>query len=324
VVLLREVVDGVVELLAPPAREKGLALVTTTSPDLPRGLGLEGVVAEPVPAPPATASARVGERVLVAEDNPVNQDVTTAMLQRLGYDVDLVPDGRAAIDAVDRFSYAAVLMDCQMPEMDGYQAATEIRRREGTGRRVPIAALTASAAVGDEECCRAAGMDAYITKPISLDVLQAVLNRLLASAAGGPGWAPAPAPAKTVTASRCVDARRAPVDARRLAVLREMGPGGSLLRKMVDAFLDVAAVELAGMGCAVEGGDSECVRQRAHRLRGAAANLGADGVATLCARLERLAAEGQLEGGEALLGALEAELGVAGVALRDAVGAPVP
>ena len=113
------------------------------------------------------------------------------------------------------------------------------------------------------------------------------------------------------------------VDAGRLAVLRELGPDGLLLNRMVEAFLDVAAAELVGIGCAVEGGDSDCVGQRAHRLRGAAANLGADGVAALCARLERSVAEGRIEGVEALLGALEAEFNDAAVELRDAVGVPV-
>ena len=117
-------------------------------------------------------------RVLVAEDNAVNQLVATAMLTRLGYRVDVVANGREAVEAFERSSYVAVLMDCRMPVMNGYEASTEIRRLEGPGRHIPIVALTASAINGDEERCRAAGMDGYVTKPVTVDRLATVLGAL--------------------------------------------------------------------------------------------------------------------------------------------------
>jgi CheY-like chemotaxis protein len=117
--------------------------------------------------------------VLVAEDNLVNQKVAAAMLKRLGYRADLVANGREAVEALGRTSYAAVLMDCQMPLMNGYEATAEIRRGEGPGCHVPIVALTASAIKGDEDRCIAAGMDAYITKPVTVDALGAVLTRVI-------------------------------------------------------------------------------------------------------------------------------------------------
>jgi CheY-like chemotaxis protein len=139
------------------------------------------VVAEPRPVAVAAVPPAPGAGpVLVAEDNPVNQKVAAAMLQRLGYRVDMVANGREAIEAVARVPYAAVLMDCQMPEMNGYEASMEIRRREDGGRHVPIVALTASAIKGDEERCLAAGMDAYVTKPVTVDALGGVLRRLVA------------------------------------------------------------------------------------------------------------------------------------------------
>jgi signal transduction histidine kinase/DNA-binding response OmpR family regulator len=128
----------------------------------------------PGPAPDAT-----GARVLVAEDNPVNQKVAAAMLKRLGYRVDVVANGSEAVDAVEHVPYAAVLMDCQMPEMNGYEATEEIRRREPPGHHLPIVALTASAIRGDEDKCLAAGMDAYVTKPVTVKALGAVLTSLL-------------------------------------------------------------------------------------------------------------------------------------------------
>ena len=130
------------------------------------------------PAAPAPREDGTKPRVLVAEDNAVNQLVATAMLSRLGYQVDVVANGREAVHAVERTSYVAVLMDCRMPEMNGYEASMEIRRTEAPGRHVPIVALTASAINGDEERCRAAGMDDYVTKPVTVERLASVLAAL--------------------------------------------------------------------------------------------------------------------------------------------------
>jgi len=138
--------------------------------------------AVPGPAIPATRDApagSAGRRLLVAEDNPVNQRVATAMLARLGYAVDVVADGAQAVDALRRGAYAAVVMDCQMPGMNGYEAATAIRRAEGGRRRTPIVAVTASAMKGDEERCLAAGMDAYLSKPVRMEALSEALHRVL-------------------------------------------------------------------------------------------------------------------------------------------------
>ncbi len=132
-----------------------------------------------VPAPAEVAAEVDTPRVLVAEDNAVNQLVATAMLTRLGYQVDVVANGREAVLAFERSSYVAVLMDCRMPVMNGYEASAEIRRREAPGHHVPIVALTASAINGDEERCRAAGMDDYVTKPVTVDRLASVLGPLI-------------------------------------------------------------------------------------------------------------------------------------------------
>ncbi len=122
-------------------------------------------------------------RVLVVEDNAANQKVAVRMVERLGYGADVASDGAQAIGMLDRIHYDAVLMDCQMPEMDGYEATTLIRKRETAGARVPIIAMTAAAFSGDRERCLAAGMDDYISKPVKLHVVAAVLERWLASSA---------------------------------------------------------------------------------------------------------------------------------------------
>jgi CheY-like chemotaxis protein len=116
-------------------------------------------------------------RVLVVEDNAINQLVARGLLDRLGFVADLAGNGHQALAALETAEYAAVLMDCQMPRMDGYTATQEIRRREGTRRHIPIIAMTAGALAGDEERCLAAGMDAYLPKPINSTHLENVLNR---------------------------------------------------------------------------------------------------------------------------------------------------
>jgi CheY-like chemotaxis protein len=124
--------------------------------------------------------------VLVVEDNAINQAVAVGMLARLGYHADVAADGRQAVEAVARHHYTAVLMDCQMPEMDGYEATREIRRRESGDRHVPIIAMTASATESDRDRCLAAGMDDYVPKPVRPEKMEAALQRWVADPAGPP------------------------------------------------------------------------------------------------------------------------------------------
>jgi CheY-like chemotaxis protein len=122
--------------------------------------------------------------VLVAEDNPVNQTVAVGALKRCGCRVEVVSDGRQALDALARERYDVVLMDCQMPEMDGYAATIELRRRENGDPRTPVIAMTAHAMDGAREKCLAAGMDDYISKPLRRETLVEILRR----------WIPATTP----------------------------------------------------------------------------------------------------------------------------------
>ncbi len=118
-------------------------------------------------------------RVLVAEDNPVNQKVAVWMLQRSGLRPDVAGNGREAVQMLNLVPYDLIFMDCQMPEMDGYEAAREIRRREGPERRVTIIAMTAEAIAGAREACLAAGMDDYVSKPVKLGDLSEALEKWL-------------------------------------------------------------------------------------------------------------------------------------------------
>ena len=132
------------------------------------------------------------QRILLAEDNLVNQKVACQTLERIGYNVDVVNNGAEAVSAWETGRYHIILMDCQMPVMDGYQATREIRLRERGERRTPIIALTADAMQGTEQQCREAGMDDYLTKPLDRLRLSETIDRHLASAAPRPSVAESP------------------------------------------------------------------------------------------------------------------------------------
>jgi two-component system sensor histidine kinase/response regulator len=149
---------------------------------------LQSATQEPRPKVPGLTDVQQSDRgrVLVVEDNAINQLVARGLLDRLGFVVDLAGNGHEALAALENTAYAAVLMDCQMPEMDGYTATAEIRRREGSGCHTPIIAMTAGALAGDEERCLAAGMDAYLPKPIDSAHLETVLTRWTTAATSTP------------------------------------------------------------------------------------------------------------------------------------------
>jgi PAS domain S-box-containing protein len=138
---------------------------------------LRGIAASASPAPAARAAATKRGRILIAEDNPVNQRLARLQVERLGFQVDIVSNGDEALDALHHLPYTLVLMDCQMPGMDGYDVTRELRRRESGGRHTPVIAMTANAYSSDRDRCLDAGMDDYLTKPVSLRSLGEILDR---------------------------------------------------------------------------------------------------------------------------------------------------
>jgi two-component system, sensor histidine kinase and response regulator len=284
---------GIAAYLTKPVRP------TRLLDELSRALtgGPATAIARAVPAPDAAADAAGAPlrrlRVLVAEDNAVNQRVVIRMLETAGCRVDAVANGREAVDAMARLPYDLVFMDCQMPEMDGYEASRAIRaaEREGAaGRRVPIVALTANALQGDREHCLAAGMDDYLAKPITKDAFTASLRRW--GAQGGPPT-------------------DGSIDAAALAELAATDgePGHpNLLAELLDAFRQDTPARLAAVRAALESGDTDGVRQGARALEGSCAALGLRHLQALCATLESRGCAGTPAEAHRTLAEVEAEL----------------
>jgi two-component system, sensor histidine kinase and response regulator len=239
-------------------------------------------------------------RVLVVEDNEVNQALAVAILAKLGYRSDVVGDGQQAVELVPRGGHEAVLMDCQLPVLDGYQATAEIRRREGTARRTPIIAMTA-AVVQDRQACLAAGMDHHIAKPVLLAEVQAVLARWLQDGGRDPDGR---------RTGRLAPSTGAVLDRRRLAELGGLDPAGNgpaLIRRLLESFLARIPVDLADLRTAFHHGDAARALRVAHRLKGAAATVGSSGMVSLCEQLELRARAGTMPPAGDLLPLLEEE-----------------
>jgi len=232
-------------------------------------------------APSSKASSGGGLRILVAEDNLVNQKVALRLLEKLDYRATAVADGRAAVAAWQAGNFDLILMDCQMPQMDGYAATREIRRLEDGKRHVPIVALTAHAMKGDEERCRSAGMDDYLTKPINREELEACLERHI-SGAGAMGSVP-PKQDSPVNASGGND----PVEWE--ALLQSIDGDEGFARELVAAIVGTGSRELSAIAAALAAGDAAALRKSAHVLNGASANLRAKAASLAAVRLEEAA-----------------------------------
>jgi PAS domain S-box-containing protein len=247
---------------------------------------------EPEAAPEAERPGRDASslRILLAEDNAVNQKVALRLLQRLGYGADVASNGLEAIKALERSRYDVVLMDVQMPELDGLDATRRICER-WPDTRPRIIAMTANALPEDREACFAAGMDDYVAKPIRSDALAEALRRVRQ---GGRDAMPS---------AEDVDGR---LDGAALEGLRELG-GDDFLAEVIDTFLADVGTLLATLGRALDEGDAVEVRRVAHTLKSNGATLGATEFAELCRVLERQAKDGLLEDAPGLVARIEDE-----------------
>jgi CheY-like chemotaxis protein/HPt (histidine-containing phosphotransfer) domain-containing protein len=237
---------------------------------------------------------RSNKIILVVEDNIVNQKVAVRQLEKLGYRADAVANGFEALEALARISYDLVLMDCQMPDMDGYEATARIRRREGITKHTAIIAMTAHALQGDRYKCLAAGMDDYLSKPVKSEELQRVLERFLLQES------------KEVKSNTEVLAKSpVPVDLARL--FEAMGDDPGELHAMVDLYLNDMAGNIERLRIAIASGNANEVNSLAHNGVGVSATCGIVALVEPLRQLERLGHEKQLNGAAALSAQIDQE-----------------
>ena len=265
----------------------------------------------------------MGVRLLIAEDNLVNQGVILSQVENLGYEADVVANGSAALDALARATYALVLMDCHMPVMDGLTATAEIRRREGSRRYTPIIAVTAN---GDRDQCLIAGMDDYLAKPVRQQELADAIARWLTHRplndlySNGTDAMTIAVARKQRTTHACPDnkeSNRTPKAANdhafgdvtiseRLDQLREEC-GAEMVAGFVSVFITDTSERMKRLQELADDQDSTAVEREAHGLKGSCANLGVESMAELCRVLEAEAESGLLKSTKYILERLDFE-----------------
>jgi CheY-like chemotaxis protein len=233
-------------------------------------------------------------RILLAEDNPVNQKVALRQLESLGYKADVVANGQEVLDLLQQVSYDLILMDCQMPVMDGYEATRRLRQQERrSGHRTVVIAITANAMQEDRERCLQAGMDDYLSKPVLKEDLERVLNhwsQVIAQSAGGSSNQAASKAASPASPAESRDPSSPtlpyPIDS---AYLDQVSGGDrGFQRELLQVFIQDCEDQLPQLRQAIAGYDAERMRRIAHRLKGASSNVGANAFCQVVRELEHL------------------------------------
>ncbi len=243
----------------------------------------------------ATNQSAFAGHVLLAEDNPVNQRVAVGMLTRLGITTTCVSNGAEALAMLKSRNFDLVLMDCQMPVMDGFQATAAIRQQIGnTPRHLPIIALTANSLEGDRETCLGAGMDDYLGKPYSLAQLDNMMRLWLPKSLVSPAFTETAEPQQPTTSV---------LNGKLVQQLRDIDPSGQagLLQEVMQVYLDSSATLVPQTEKAVISADAAGLRRLAHSLKSSSANVGAEILSDLFRRLEVMGREGQTEAAIPLL-----------------------
>jgi CheY-like chemotaxis protein/HPt (histidine-containing phosphotransfer) domain-containing protein len=283
---------GVEQCLSRPLR--GADLYAALAAAIGIGVAQTEVVATPSPPTlliqPATSSRPLRSvQLLLAEDNAVNQEIAIAMLDGTEYAVTVAENGLEALKAIEANHFDVVLMDCQMPEMDGFEASEAVRQREAQdgSRRLPIIGLTADAFAGAREHCMEAGMDDYVAKPFRRDVLLAALahwTRATPLDRASPPRLDTPANAPAVSDEE-------PLDPKALQALRDLRRPGrpDVLKRVIDLFATDAPRLVTAMRDAVASNNADALRQAAHTLKSTSANVGAISLSTNCREIEQLA-----------------------------------
>jgi CheY-like chemotaxis protein len=257
------------------------------------GAGSTAPTAGPPPALPKL-------KILLAEDNFVNQQVAVRLLKRLGQDVTVAASGTEVLALLAGQRFDLVLMDVQMPDMDGFEATTRIREKENVHEHLPIIAMTAHAMKGDREHCLQAGMDDYVSKPIKAEELYSALARLFGKGAEMTGVS------AQVAATPMIPP---PLDPQTIDHLRQLAQAGdpAVLQEVFQAYLRDGRKYIAAIHQAVEAGDAKKLKQAAHALKGSSATIGAQGVAQIGQKLEEMGRTGVFLGAEGWLQQLDQE-----------------
>jgi len=275
--------------------------------------------ATPVAREPASAApAKIRGNILLVEDNLINQQVALGILQIQGYNVTVVNNGREALDSHSQGDFDLILMDCHMPEMDGFEATREIRGRERTftGKRVPIVALTANAMAQDREECLNAGMDDHLSKPFSMQTLQDMLDRWMPAAASVPATAAQPAPRSHAKAGEVLDRQVL----EQLSKVRTNGKP-ELLARVINLYLAESPKLVQKLKQAAGASDARAIARSAHSLKSSSANVGAKVLSGYCADIEASARRADTEEARKILAKIETEHGSVQSALAAEVEA---
>jgi len=276
-------------------------------------MSIRGARTEPKLAATAVAGsgnkARGGLRILLAEDNPVNQEVAQQMLQKRGHSITIACNGREALELVTKSEFDLVLMDIQMPEMDGFQATAAIRELEKKGaKRIPIVAMTAHAMKGDRERCLDAGMDGYVSKPVQSKLLYDTIESMTGSQTDA-GSLP------QISVSPRVEGKAVNID----EILDRLGGNVSLLQSVVALFEEDSPGQMARIQDAIRNGDAQALMAAAHNLKGSLLVLSADKASTAALELEKLGRQSKLHGAAEWFTILESEVGAVATELHKIV-----
>jgi PAS domain S-box-containing protein len=263
------------------------------------------------------ASQRRGMRILIAEDNVFNQKVVLRQVREMGFGADAVASGIEVLEALDRVPYDLILMDCQMPEMDGYACAAEIRRREDNARHVPIIAMTAHVMKEDRGKCLAAGMDDFLSKPVRVAHLESILIQWLTGSATAPARGTSVCRADPPEDQPAVDGQRdeqsdtpsllPPVDLDNFTELA--GNNAERARELADRYVRQTNEQLTKLRDAIATGVASDVKRIAHSAAGSSAMCGMNPMLALLRELERMGQTGQLGGAPRVYAQIEKEFG---------------
>jgi CheY-like chemotaxis protein len=275
-------------------------------------------VAAPAVSEPAKVPAGMRGNILLVEDNLINQQVALGILQIQGYNVTVANHGREALDAHAQGAFDLILMDCHMPEMDGFEATREIRGREraSPGRHVPIIALTANAMAQDREACLNAGMDDHLSKPFSMLTLQEMLNRWTPKTPQAESTASAPAPA--AQAARAAANSTQVIDRQVLDQLGKVRTNGKpeLLTRVIKLYLVESPKLIQKLKQAAKAANAPEMASQAHSLKSSSANVGAKVLSRYCEDLEASARRADTEEARRILAKVESEHGSVQAALK--------